>query len=1394
LLLLLYFALPLALERSLRMGDRLGKTLGMRLDWNVLVLSWFQGELRVKGLRARAGAFDLGARELRLSFDWGRLLSTRSPVSALSGGELVEPVITIHPDASGASNQVLPDPASLAAAFPEGSSLLFMANDIQVRGLGFDLAFPVAAFTAKGMGGERVRFGLRTAGESGDVTLHGLMECDSGAFEGTADFRSGAKQSERVDFTGRLEKRAFRFLAESAGGGSGLLIERRLSGAPKESGAGREGAGGPSTSAPWDHIRYYHEARRIDEILRWLGREKWVTDDRLAWLLSRTGIRLAEGETLTRVHAEKEGDRFWVRASLRRKDGLERMNATMDADSGDRFGWNLDWSGSGYLAAKGTRAGEKWQARIDLRDMRLGELPASVSAQVSGDGPVTFITLLAADNAGSPILRARIEENANAWVMRIPTSHGLEATARWLKKEGRLASLAARFDHFALTPFSDILGVGFLRDTALGGNILWGAGDELKVDLEAKHTVTGRDHGGLRARWTPERLQVDRLRLSDGSLLRGEADLSGREGRASFQLESGGRTHLFTGTAGSRGDQTLIHLRGMDRGGEADFIFGGTQGPSVSLKGWPLGQTARLSGEAALRTAAGDGGNSDASTAGEVNIQKGLHLAGKLRLEQFSPWDGAMRLELEFLAGASGAKLTQLHLFDDENHLWGLGHVNWGARIAYRFKLGGVKDHVSIQGQGEVSGGQHRARWVAHNLDHALWKTPLRRVVRGKARILADLSGPMTDPNLLFRMVLDDAPLERENHRITAELEKWGSEWNVRRLEVERILPDGNRRMVARALKGLITPKRMEAALEMDDFPLLWGTSGLATFGVDRVEGRGFLQLSGLMLDGKPQREWQTEWGSQGGVTKLRASTGDGVEGTIRREANKGPLGAFKSAEAPADLRLDLVLRQAREVVARLDGKISSNELDLALASSRLRASYLRWLFLLTDEELPGGETFNIDLAGRRFEKVNVAIHVGGPPSKPVLTGRALFSGKLRFMGAGDRCERSRVPIEIADNVFTIRRAEAAWADGSMAFGDGTINARALTGVEAFDLKFFSRGAGIPADWDGSRFTLRGKVGGEIALTGSSFYPRLRGRVVLSDGSLSVENRGGKSEDWVQKQRRFFNRIEWDVNMDAGARMKLESPIFDITTEPGSSAHFTGTLYNDEWSLAGSVTAKAGTYTHQGSDFRIKTLTLNFPKGEGSFNPYVDMEASTRAREAGNVTVEIILKKKGRLMDDNITFQSSPGRTPDEIRTLMGWMDPREKTGGQSASTSTGTRAVANTILFRPLERSLRRALGLDYVRIDTDLLALAQNSRLGASNLTTTLSFGKYLTESLFLQSDFNFALGSSNTLGGALNLEYDLGAFNLGTRFEIRDFNRMRLGRDIWDLSIRLDKNWSF
>ncbi|MBN8218629.1 MAG: translocation/assembly module TamB domain-containing protein [Spirochaetes bacterium] len=1359
-ILFVYLVLPLVVERSLRMGDRLGSALGMELDWNVLLLSWFRGELRVRGVRARAGQFDLDARELRLSFDWGRLLATRSPIAALQGGELIEPLVTLHPDASPGTGRALPDSGTLGSSIAPGKSLLLMASEAKVRGLGFDLDLPVVALTLTGLEGHRLRAGLRMAAEGGDVSLQGTLEGEGGGFEGEADFRTGASRAERVKFTGRLEPQAFRFMAEAMDGGSGLLYERRGPGQP-------------------DHFRYYHDSRRVDEILRWMGREKAVTDDRMAWILSRTGIRLGEGETVSRVHIEKDGDRFWARATLKRKDGGERLGFVAESRDPAMLQWNLDWSGSGYLAARGTREKDHWEARFDLREMRLGELPASVSAQVRGAGPLTLLTLLPADPSAPPILTARIEEVADALLMSIPSAQGLEASARWSKKEGRLSSLSAKFGHFALRPFSDILGVAFLREVALDGSVLWGAGNELKVDLGARHTVTARDRGGLKLRWTPTRLLLDEWRLADGGVLRGDADLSGQGGQARFQLERGGKIQRFEGTAGSRGDQTVLRLRGVDRGGEANLVFGGAQGPSVSLKAWPLGP-ARLSGEAALRT----GFSSTAA----------LRVTGSARLEQFSPWDPATRLETEFSAGPLGAELTHLHLFDDENHLWGMGQLGWVERLTYRVSLGGVKDQVSLEGQGEFSGGDHRGRLVAHNLDHASWKTPLRRFVRGKARILADLSGPVADPNVLFRMVLDDVPLERETHRITTEIEKWGAAWTLRRLDIERILPNGNRKLVAHALKGLLDPNRVEAALELDDFPLLWSTSGLATFWLDRTERRGFLQVGGLVLDGKPQREWLTEWSSPGGIIRLKAPSGDGVEGTVRREGRKGLLDALKGSEAASNWRIDVSLKQGRETAARLDGRFSTNELDLALGTSRLRASYLRWLFLLTEEEIPGGELFNIDLAGRHFEKVNGAVHVGGTPSRPILTGRALFSGKLRFMGAGDRTERARIPVEIADNIFTIRRAEAAWADGSMAFGDGTVTARALNGVEAFDLKFTTRGPGVPGNWDGSRFTVRAKVGGEIALTGSSFYPRLRGVVRLSDGVLSVENRGGKSEDWALRQRRFFNRIEWDVGLEAGARMKLESALFDLTAEAGSAARFAGTLYNDEWSLAGSVTAKSGTYTHQGSDFRIKNLTLNFPKGEGSFNPYVDLEASTRAREAGNVTVEIILSKKGRLLDDNARFTSSPGRTPDEIKTLMGWLDPREKTAGASVSTATGSRAVANTILFRPLERSLRRALGLDYVRIDTDLLAMAQNARGGGSNLTTTLSFGKYLTESLFLQSDFNFAMGSSNSLGGALNLEYDLGAFNLGTRFEIRDFNRMRLGPNLMDLSIRLDKNWSF
>jgi hypothetical protein len=70
----------------------------------------------------------------------------------------------------------------------------------------------------------------------------------------------------------------------------------------------------------------------------------------------------------------------------------------------------------------------------------------------------------------------------------------------------------------------------------------------------------------------------------------------------------------------------------------------------------------------------------------------------------------------------------------------------------------------------------------------------------------------------------------------------------------------------------------------------------------------------------------------------------------------------------------------------------------------------------------------------------------------------------------------------------------------------------------------------------------------------------------------------------------------------------------------------------------------------------------------------------------------------------------------------------------------------------------------------------------------------GKYLAENLFFQSDFNLGLGSTNTFGGALNLEYDLGLFNLGGRVEVRDLTRLPGTPKPVDFSLNLNKNWSF
>ncbi|MBL8993922.1 MAG: hypothetical protein JNM63_11320, partial [Spirochaetia bacterium] len=163
----------------------------------------------------------------------------------------------------------------------------------------------------------------------------------------------------------------------------------------------------------------------------------------------------------------------------------------------------------------------------------------------------------------------------------------------------------------------------------------------------------------------------------------------------------------------------------------------------------------------------------------------------------------------------------------------------------------------------------------------------------------------------------------------------------------------------------------------------------------------------------------------------------------------------------------------------------------------------------------------------------------------------------------------------------------------------------------------------------------------------------------------------------------------------------------------------------------------------------------------------------------------------------------APPRKPEEIRSLLGYSDGRannNNTADVNKAIGVSSRLVANTLFFRPLERTIRKSLSLDYFHIDTDILALANQVNVGSSNyvpqsFTTTVSMGKYLGENFFIQSDLNLGLGGqTNTIGGSIGLEYDLKLFSLGTKFEILDFSQIPLGKNPFDLSVRLNKNWSF
>jgi hypothetical protein len=294
------------------------------------------------------------------------------------------------------------------------------------------------------------------------------------------------------------------------------------------------------------------------------------------------------------------------------------------------------------------------------------------------------------------------------------------------------------------------------------------------------------------------------------------------------------------------------------------------------------------------------------------------------------------------------------------------------------------------------------------------------------------------------------------------------------------------------------------------------------------------------------------------------------------------------------------------------------------------------------------------------------------------------------------------------------------------------------------------------------RFALGGRDGEKgFLVAGPWAHPKFRGELALEGVNFMFpfDESAGEGDTLITK-------ILWNIDYDVRAVsrkdnryvQKVPSPLDNVYVNIGiddnvSALEFTGILSDSSFRTHGHGESTRGNIEYLDLNFRVEKFTIDFDRND--IWPTINGRAWTVYTDSTNFPQNIYLTPHNRNEEtgeefsggrwDNVYFKLSSdnpnfGESQAQILAALGYS---LETAGARATEAVGT-ATDNRLLrplFRPVERQLKRRLGLDIVRLSSRLTRNFIEYNLGSSTFDTRaalwrdtkLTLGKYLNDDLY-------------------------------------------------------------
>ncbi|MEJ2543981.1 MAG: translocation/assembly module TamB domain-containing protein [Calditrichaceae bacterium] len=308
---------------------------------------------------------------------------------------------------------------------------------------------------------------------------------------------------------------------------------------------------------------------------------------------------------------------------------------------------------------------------------------------------------------------------------------------------------------------------------------------------------------------------------------------------------------------------------------------------------------------------------------------------------------------------------------------------------------------------------------------------------------------------------------------------------------------------------------------------------------------------------------------------------------------------------------------------------------------------------------------------------------------------------------------------------------------------------------------------GLMLEDDNAKLSLTGlKENEKFYFAGPTKHPRLRGTVSLYDSRFTfpflTTTQPGKKESIVVE---FLENINWDILVKSGEDVvyfrEIPAYIDKVYTEAyideaSEGIHFEGIINKGTFKPIGIANSNRGRLEYLDQNFRVERFEVEFTQND--LLPYVSGRAWTSVRDSvGAIPRTIYLqlyvidpetgeeKQQGSWEDFKFKLVSADpqlGETQESVLASLGFSVGNIKDKATSVGGAVTERILIRPLL-RPIERALEKGLGVDLVRINSNIARNLFYSSIGDEYNRMALNPVNGESPYLFLMQSSEFTLG---------------------------------------------------